>query len=63
MIEQTPTIDEAWVSATADAVSLPIPEERLRGVVATLQNIATMAATVNEVELSPEDELAPTWKP
>lgn len=63
MSNDTSTIDERGVAQTAAVLGLEIPPERMPGVVATLQNVAKVAAIVNNVTLAPDDELALVWKP
>jgi len=45
------------------AVDLKIEETRIPAVLANLQRIEQVAQAVNEIELAPEDELAPLWRP
>jgi hypothetical protein len=44
-------------------VNLEIPEARAKQVLENLQRMEQGAALVNEVELGPQDELAPEWRP
>ena len=51
------------VLGLADIVGLPIPERRIPAVLENLQRMEQVAAAVNAVELGPEDELGPEWRP
>jgi Protein of unknown function (DUF4089) len=44
-------------------VSLEIPEARAKHVLENLQRMEQVAAAVNAVELGPEDEIGPEWRP
>lgn len=56
-------IDETTVLQAARQAGLEIGPARLPAVLANLQRIAALAQPVLEVELAPEDELGPEWKP
>jgi len=56
-------IDEKYVIEAARQAGLELGPERLRAVLGNLQRIAQLAQVVLEVELKPEDELGPEWKP
>jgi 1-carboxybiuret hydrolase subunit AtzG-like len=47
----------------AEMVGLSIEEKRIQSVLANLQRMEEVAALVNAVELGPEDELGPEWRP
>ena len=44
-------------------VNLEIPEARVKLVLENLQRMEQVAAAVNAVELGPEDEIGPEWRP
>jgi hypothetical protein len=44
-------------------VDLKIEEKRIPAVLANLQRMEQVAALVNSVELGPQDELGPEWRP
>jgi Protein of unknown function (DUF4089) len=44
-------------------MNLKVEEKRIPALLANLQRMEQVAAVVNAVELGPEDELAPEWKP
>jgi len=56
-------IDEKYVLEAARQAGLEIGPARLPAVLGNLQRIAQLAQPVLEVELAPEDELGPEWKP
>jgi len=56
-------VDEKYVIEAARQAGLELDPERLRAVLGNLQRIAQLAQPVLEVELKPEDELGPEWKP
>ncbi len=43
--------------------ALDVEPERQRAVLENLQRIAQVAAVVNAVDLAPEDEIGPEWRP
>jgi len=43
--------------------ALEIKPERQKAVLDNLDRIAQVAAVVNAVELAPEDEIGPEWRP
>jgi hypothetical protein len=45
------------------AANLKIEERRIPAVLANLQRMEQVAALVNAVELEPEDEIGPEWRP
>ena len=47
----------------AALVGLPVDEKRLPTVLENLQRMEQVAQAVNAVELAPEDELGPEWRP
>lgn len=49
--------------ALSRLVSLEIPEAKAKSVLENLQRMEQVAAAVNAVELGPEDELGPEWRP
>jgi hypothetical protein len=51
------------VLGLAEIVGLPIEEKRIPAVLENLQRMEQVAALVNSVELGPEDELGPEWRP
>jgi len=56
-------IGKEALAGLMEAVDLHIEEKRLPAVLANLQRIEQVAGVVNEIELGPEDELAPAWRP
>jgi hypothetical protein len=44
-------------------VNLKIEEKRIPAVLENLQRMEQVAAAVNAVELGPEDEIGPEWRP
>jgi Asp-tRNA(Asn)/Glu-tRNA(Gln) amidotransferase C subunit len=56
-------VDEKYVIEAARQAGLELDPERLRAVLGNLQRIAQLARPVLEIELGPEDELGPQWKP
>lgn len=44
-------------------VNLKIEEKRIPAVLENLQRMEQVAAVVNAVELGPEDEIGPEWRP
>ena len=56
-------VDEKYVIEAARQAGLELDAERLRAVLGNLQRIAQLAQPVLEIELEPEDELGPEWKP
>ena len=56
-------IEEKELLGFSRLVSLEIPEARVKGVLENLQRMEQVAALVNAVELGPEDELGPEWRP
>jgi gamma-glutamyl phosphate reductase len=57
------SLGEKEVLAAAQLAALGIDPARLPAVLANLQRIAQLAQPVNDVELGPEDELGPAWRP
>ena len=57
------SVDENHVREAARLVGLGLDPARVPAVLANLRRIAEMAVLVNAVELGPEDELGPEWKP
>jgi hypothetical protein len=51
------------VLGLAGMVGLPIEEKRIQPILANLQRIEQVAAAVNAVELDPEIEIGPEWRP
>ena len=45
------------------AVNLKIEEKRIPAVLANLQRMEQVAQVIDAVELGPEDELGPEWRP
>jgi Asp-tRNA(Asn)/Glu-tRNA(Gln) amidotransferase C subunit len=56
-------ISEEDLCGFMKVTDLKIEEKRIPAVLSHLQRIEQIAQVVNEVELGPEDELAPEWKP
>jgi len=56
-------IGEKELLGLARLVDLEVPEAKAAAVLANLQRIEQVAQVVNAVELGPEDELAPLWRP
>lgn len=57
------SVDEGYLREAARLVGLGLDPARVPAVLANLQRIAQVAALVNAVQLAPEDELGPVWKP
>jgi hypothetical protein len=56
-------IGEAELAGLLKAVDLEIDRQRLPAVLANLQRIEQVAAQVTAIELGPEDEIGPEWRP
>ena len=56
-------IGEAELLALSRLASLEISPERQNAVLENLQRMEQVAAAVNAVELGPEDEIGPEWRP
>ena len=56
-------VDEKYVREAARLVGLGLDPARVPAVLANLRRITQVAELVNQVELAPEDELGPEWKP
>jgi len=56
-------IEEKELRSLSGLVALEIPEQRIKAVLENFQRIQQIAAVVNAVELGPEDELGPEWRP
>jgi Asp-tRNA(Asn)/Glu-tRNA(Gln) amidotransferase C subunit len=56
-------IDDDYVKEAARLAGLELDPARRRAVLGNLQRIERLAQPVLEVELGPEDELGPEWKP
>ena len=56
-------IGEEEMFALSRLVALDVPEAREKSVLTNLQRMEQVAALVNAVELGPEDELGPEWRP
>ena len=56
-------IGEKELLGLADFVGLEIPVQRTKAVLENLQRIEQVALAVNAVELKPEDEIGPEWRP
>jgi Asp-tRNA(Asn)/Glu-tRNA(Gln) amidotransferase C subunit len=56
-------IGEEELPGLARLMALEIPEQRAKAVLANLQRIEQVAEAVNAVELGPEDEIGPEWRP
>ena len=59
----TPEEIEQYVDAAAVALELNLKPAHRPGVIENFTRLAQMAAAVNAVPLTPEDEPAPLWKP
>ena len=51
------------LTGLARLLNLEIPEARVKLVLENLQRMEQVAQAVNSVELGPEDELGPEWRP
>ena len=51
------------LSGLSRLVGLEIPEARAKAVLENLQRMEQVAQAVNAVELGPEDEIGPEWRP
>jgi Asp-tRNA(Asn)/Glu-tRNA(Gln) amidotransferase C subunit len=56
-------IDDDYVKEAARLAGLELDPARRHAVLGNLQRIEQLAQPVLEVELGPEDELGPEWKP
>ena len=56
-------IGEEDIPGFIKAVNIKIEEKRIPAVLENLQRIEQIALAVNAVELGPEDELGPEWRP
>jgi hypothetical protein len=56
-------IDEVFVLQASRLAGIELTPEQLPGVVEHLRRTAEVAALVNSVVLSPQDEQGPTWRP
>ena len=56
-------IEEKEMFGLSRMVVLEIPQQRAKAVLENLQRMEQVAAAVNAVELGPEDELGPEWRP
>jgi len=56
-------IGEEGLLGLSRLVDLEIEEKRRKAVLENLERIAQVAAVINAVELAPEDELGPEWRP
>jgi len=54
---------EGELAGLLEVAGLKIEENMLPAVLANFQRIEQIAQFVNAVDLGPEDELAPEWKP
>lgn len=56
-------IEEKDLSGLSRLAVLDIPEQRIKAVLENFQRIQQVAQAVNEVELGPEVEIGPEWRP
>jgi Asp-tRNA(Asn)/Glu-tRNA(Gln) amidotransferase C subunit len=56
-------IDKEELSGLMKLVDLKIEDKRIPAVLENLVRMEQVAAMVNAVELGPEDELGPEWRP
>ena len=56
-------IGETELSGFMKVMDLKIEEKRIPAVLENLQRMEQVAQAVNAVELAPEDELGPEWRP
>ena len=56
-------IDEKALLGFLKLVDLKVEERRIPDVLSNLQRMEQVAAAVNSVELGPEDEIGPEWRP
>lgn len=56
-------ISEEDLAGFMKVVDLKMEEKRIPAVLANLRRMAQVAQAVNAVELGPEDELGPEWRP
>ena len=59
----TARIDEVFVLQASRLAGIKLTAEQLPSVVENLRRTADVAALVNSAVLSPQDELATTWRP
>lgn len=57
------SVDRKYVQDAARLVGLGLDPARVPAVLANLRRLAQVAQLVNQVELAPQDELGPEWKP
>jgi len=56
-------IEEKDLTSLSVLAALDLPEQRIRAVLENFRRIQQVAQVVNAVELGPEDEIGPEWRP
>ena len=56
-------IEEKELLGLSRLVALDLPEQRIKAVLENFRRIQQVAQVVNDIPLSPEDELGPEWRP
>ncbi len=56
-------IAEKDLRGLSGLVALDIPEQRIKAVLENFRRIQQVAQAVNEIELAPQDEIGPEWRP
>ena len=56
-------IEEKELLRLSRLVALELPEQRIKAVLENFRRIQQVAQAVNEVELGPEVEIGPEWRP
>jgi Asp-tRNA(Asn)/Glu-tRNA(Gln) amidotransferase C subunit len=56
-------IEEKELLGLSRVAALDLPEQRIKAVLENFRRIQQVAQAVNAVELAPEDEIGPEWRP
>jgi Asp-tRNA(Asn)/Glu-tRNA(Gln) amidotransferase C subunit len=56
-------IEDKELLGLSRLVALDLPEQRIKAVLENFRRIQQVAQAVNEVELGPEVEIGPEWRP
>jgi len=56
-------IGEGDLKVLSGFAALAIPENKVKTVLENLQRLEQVAGVLNAIELGPEDELGPEWRP
>ena len=56
-------IAEGDLVGLSNLIDLKIEEKRITAVLENLRRMEQVAAAINAVELGPEDEIGPEWRP